>query len=140
MAAAAKGDTVSIHYTGRLADGTVFDSSSGGQPLEFTLGTGMVIGGFETGVQGMELGESKTIEIPPADAYGEYNIDFVRIIPRGEINIGAEPSVGMELELRGPDGESIAITISEVTDETVTLDANHPLAGQTLIFDIERVS
>src|ERR1700759_5222493 len=121
MSAAAKGDTVSIHYTGRLPDGTIFDSSSGDQPLEFTIGTGMVIPGFEQGAAGMEIGEKKTIEILPADAYGDYSEDYLREVPRGEINIGAEPSVGMELELRGPNGESISITIVDVTDETITL-------------------
>ena len=140
MSAAVNGDTVSIHYTGRLYDGTIFDSSTGDQPLEFTIGTGMVIPGFEQGALGMETGDKKTIEILPADAYGEYSLDYVRVIPRGEINIGAEPKVGMELELRGPNGESIAITIIDVNDETIALDANHPLAGKTLIFDIERVA
>src|SRR6185369_4840662 len=107
MSAAATGDTVSLHYTGRLSDGTIFDSSTGDQPLEFTIGTGMVIPGFEQGAIGMQLGDKKTIEILPEDAYGEYSLDYVRVVPRGEINIGAEPKVGMELELRGPGGESI---------------------------------
>src|SRR5581483_9782533 len=135
--AAAKGDTVKIQYTGRLTAGTIFDTSSDGSPLEFTLGSGMVISGFDEGVMGMEVGDNKTIEIAPENAYGEYNEDYVRDIPRGEINIGAEPQVGMELELRGPDGESMVILIKEVSETSITLDANHPLAGETLIFDLE---
>jgi len=140
MAGAVKGDTVKIHYTGRLTDGTIFDTSSDGHPLEFTLGTGTVINGFEDGVIGMEIGQNKTIHIPPEEAYGQYSNDFVREVSRSEINLNVEPQVGMELELRGPQGEGIAIVITGVSETTITLDANHPLAGQTLIFDLERVA
>jgi len=137
MLIAKDGDTVKVHYTGRLEDGTIFDSSQGREPLEFTLGDGMVIEGFDTGVVGMSVGQKKTIVVPPEQGYGEYEPAYVRELPRDEINIGVEPQVGMQLELRTPVGESIPIVITEVTEETVTLDANHPLAGETLYFEVE---
>lgn len=140
MANANTGDTVKVHYTGRLSDGTIFDSSRDGDPLEFTLGVGMVIAGFEEGVQGMAVGEQKTINIPPEEAYGEYHEEYVRDIPRSEIQLGVEPQAGMQLELKTPQGEAIPITITKVDAESITLDANHPLAGETLIFDIERIA
>lgn len=136
---AKKGDTVRVHYEGRLDNGEVFDSSAGGEPLEFEIGSGQVIAGFDEGVQGMSTGERKTIEIEIADAYGERNEDLRRAVPRDSINLESEPEPGMTLVLQLPDGNEIPVAITEVTAESVTLDANHPLAGQKLIFDIELI-
>lgn len=138
---AEKGNTVWVHYTGRLKDGTVFDSSRIGQePLQFVIGTGTVIPGFERAVIGMRVGEKKTVQIPPEQAYGEYVEEFVKIVPRSQLNVDFELREGMSLELHTDSGRVIPITVTEVTDTTVTLDANHPLAGQTLFFEIELVA
>ncbi len=138
---AEKGNTVWVHYTGRLKDGTVFDSSRTGQePLQFVIGTGTVIPGFERAVIGMRVGEKKTVQIPPEQAYGEYVEEFVKIVPRSQLNVDFELREGMSLELHTDSGRVIPITVTEVTDTTVTLDANHPLAGQTLFFEIELVA
>jgi peptidylprolyl isomerase len=136
---AQKGDTVQVHYTGRLANGEVFDSSDGGEPLEFEIGAGGVIKGFDEGVEGMSVGEKKQIEIEVADAYGERNESLVQTISREGFNIGEEPQAGMELAMQLPDGNQIPVAVTEVTDDSITLDANHPLAGQKLIFNVERV-
>ena len=134
-----KGDTASVHYTGRLEDGQVFDSSEGGEPLEFEVGAGEVIQGFDEGVRGMSVGEKRTIEIEADDAYGQRSDALVQRVARDEINIGTEPQVGMNLVLQLPDGNQIPVAITGVTEDSVTLDANHPLAGQKLIFDVELV-
>lgn len=139
MSAAKKGDAVKVHYTGKLDDGTIFDSSEGGEPLAFTLGGNEVIAGFDQAIVGMAVGESKTIIIQPEEAYGERNEDYVQTIARDQIRLGVEPRVGMEIEMRTPDGMTIPLLISEVTDSTVTVDANHPLAGQQLHFDLRLV-
>ncbi len=136
---AKNGDMVRVHYTGRLADGQVFDSSEGGEPLEFTVGEGQVIPGFDEGVRGMNVGEKKTVEIAPEDAYGERREQLVQAVPREGMNLEGEPEVGMNLSMQLPDGNQIPVAITEVTDTHVTLDANHPLAGQKLIFDVELV-
>ena len=136
---AQKGDTVRVHYTGRLADGQVFDSSEGGEPLEFTLGEGQVIKGFEDGVQGMAVGEEKRVEIESEDAYGERIEGLVQTVTREGLNIGEEPRVGMNLVMQLPGDQQIPVAVTEVTPESITLDANHPLAGEKLIFDIKRV-
>lgn len=138
---AEKGNTVWVHYTGRLKDGTIFDSSRTGQePLQFVIGTGTVIPGFERAVIGMRVGEKKTVQIPPEQAYGEYVEEFVKIVPRSQLNVDFDLREGMSLELHTESGRVIPITVTEVTDTTVTLDANHPLAGQTLFFEIELVA
>ncbi|RMG45639.1 MAG: peptidylprolyl isomerase [Acidobacteria bacterium] len=138
---AEKGNTVWVHYTGRLKDGTIFDSSRTGQePLQFVIGTGTVIPGFERAVIGMRVGEKKTVQIPPEQAYGEYVEEFVKIVPRSQLNVDFDLQEGMSLELHTESGRVIPITVTEVTDTTVTLDANHPLAGQTLFFEIELVA
>ncbi|MBV9958471.1 MAG: peptidylprolyl isomerase [Acidobacteria bacterium] len=137
---AKKGDTVRVHYEGRLGDGQVFDSSAGGEPLEFELGSGQVIAGFDEGVEGMSIGDKKTVEIEAADAYGERNEALSRAVPRDSINLETEPEPGTSLVLQLPDGNEIPVAITEVTEDSITLDANHPLAGQKLIFDIELVS
>ena len=131
-----KGDTAYVHYTGRLESGEVFDSSEGGEPLEFEIGSGQVIQGFEDGVSGMTVGDQKTIEIEPADAYGQRVDQLIQSIPRQGINLEREPEVGMRLGLQLPDGNEIPVTITEVTPEFITIDANHPLAGEKLIFDL----
>lgn len=136
---AQKGDTVQVHYTGRLMNGEVFDSSDGGDPLEFEIGAGAVIKGFDEGVLGMSIGDKKRVEIEVSDAYGERNESYVKTLPRAEFNLGEEPRVGMDLALQLPDGNQIPVAVTEVTEDSITLDANHPLAGEKLIFDIERI-
>ena len=136
---AKKGDTVQVHYTGRLESGQVFDSSEGGEPLEFSVGSGQVIKGFDEGVVGMNVGESKQIEIEAGDAYGERVEGLVQKVSRDDIDLGVEPEVGMDLAAQTPDGQEIHVTVTEVTADSITLDANHPLAGRKLIFDVERV-
>ncbi|HEX7999617.1 MAG TPA: peptidylprolyl isomerase [Pyrinomonadaceae bacterium] len=136
---AKNGDTVRIHYTGRLETGEVFDSSEGGDPLEFEVGSGQVIAGFDENVQGMSVGDKKTIEIEPENAYGERVEGLVGKVERAGLHLDGEPEVGMELALQLPDGQQIPVRITEVTDDTITFDANHPLAGEKLIFEIKRV-
>ncbi len=137
MATAQTGDTVRVHYTGKLDDGTVFDSSVGGDPIEFVIGDHQVIPGFEDGVTGMILGESKTIVIPFDQAYGAYDDELVLNVPRDQFPDHITPEVGEALQLQQPDGNVITVVISEVSDEAVTLDANHPLAGEDLTFDLQ---
>ena len=133
------GDTVRVHYTGRLQDGQVFDSSEGGETLEFEVGAGQVIPGFDEGVRDMTVGETKRIEIEADDAYGERIDTLVQSVAREGMNMEAEPEVGMNLIMQLPDGNQIPVAITEVTDTHVTLDANHPLAGQHLSFDVTLV-
>ncbi|HEY0380390.1 MAG TPA: peptidylprolyl isomerase [Pyrinomonadaceae bacterium] len=136
---AQKGDTVRVHYTGRLEDGQVFDSSEDGEPLEFTIGAGQVIKGFEDGVEGMTIGDEKQVEIESEDAYGERIEGLVQTVSREGLNLGEEPRVGMNLVMQLPDEQQIPVAVTEVTPDSITLDANHPLAGEKLIFDIKRV-
>ncbi len=136
---AKNGDTVRVHYTGRLVDGQVFDSSEGGDPLEFKVGAGDVIAGFEDGVRGMQVGDTKRIEIEADDAYGQRMDALTQSVPRAGINLDSEPEVGMNLVMQLPDGNQIPVSITEVTEDHITLDANHPLAGQKLIFDVELI-
>jgi FKBP-type peptidyl-prolyl cis-trans isomerase 2 len=133
------GDTVTVHYTGRLEDGTVFDSSEGKDPLEFTIGEGQIIPGFEQGVLGMEPGQSKTVNIPAEDAYGPYDPELVTEVERNQFPPDLELEVGMQVQGSQPDGRVAIFTVKELSDTTVTLDANHRLAGKDLIFDIEMV-
>lgn len=133
------GDTVKVHYHGRLADGTTFDSSSGREPLEFKIGSGQVIKGFEEGVTGMAVGEKKTIEIPVDDAYGPKDEKMLVEFPIENFPEDLNPEVGMQLNMSSSSGQVIPVTIVEVKPGTVILDANHPLAGQDLTFDIELV-
>jgi len=134
------GEKVKIHYTGTLDDGTQFDSSAGRDPLEFEMGAGMVIPGFEEGVRDMEEGDKKTIHIPAKEAYGEHREDMVMEFPRTHLPEGVDPQIGMQLQLQGPQGQAIPAKIIAVTEETLTLDANHPLAGQDLNFELELIS
>lgn len=133
------GDRVRVHYTGRLADGNEFDTSREGEPLEFTVGAGEVITGFDEAVRGMRVGDAKTIEIQPDDAYGERREQLVQSVERERMNLEVEPQVGMTLSMQLPGGDQIPVNITEVTETEVTLDANHPLAGQVLTFDLELV-
>ena len=133
------GDTVKVHYTGKLEDGTVFDSSKEGEPLELTIGAGNVIEGFEKGVIGMERGSSKTVTIPPEKAYGSMNEELVAKVKKENIPENVTPAIGEQLQLKQQDGNIVNVTITEMRGDTVTLDANHPLSGKTLIFDIELV-
>jgi len=137
---AKKGDTAEVHYTGRLEDGQVFDSSDGGEPLTFEVGAGQVIQGFDDGVRGMSAGDKRRIEIEADDAYGQRIEALVQQVAREGLNLGREPEVGMQLGLQLPDGNEIPVTITEVTNDSITLDANHPLAGRKLIFDVELVN
>ncbi|MEX0839421.1 MAG: peptidylprolyl isomerase [Parvibaculum sp.] len=137
--AAANGNTVRVHYTGMLDDGTVFDTSQGREPIEFSVGKRMVIAGFEEAVVGMEPGDSKKLKIPAEEAYGEHDPRLVQEVPRSELPQGLEPEPGMQLTASGSDGREIALVVTEVTGEVVRLDANHPLAGQDLTFEIELV-
>lgn len=140
MAKAKSGDTVKIHYTGTLGDGEVFDSSEGRDPLEFTLGEGQVIQGFDDAVTGMAPGEEKTVTIAPEQAYGERHDDLVTQVDRSQFPDDLTPEVGQQLQLTTDDGQPMAVTVSEVGDKVVTLDANHPLAGQALTFKITLVA
>ena len=134
-----QGDTVKVHYHGRLTDGTTFDSSSGREPLEFQVGSGQVIKGFDDGVSGMEIGQKKTIHIPVDDAYGQKEENMIVEFPRSNFPPELSPEVGMSLNMTNGSGQVIPVTIVEIKEDSVTLDANHPLAGQDLIFDIELV-
>ena len=139
MSQAKAGDTVKIHYTGTLDDGKQFDSSSGRDPLEFTLGSGQVIPGFDKAVDGMTVGESKTVNIPAEDAYGPRHDQMIQEVPRDALPDDLEPQVGMGLQARRPDGAMMDLTITAVGDESITVDGNHPLAGQALNFELELV-
>jgi peptidylprolyl isomerase len=133
------GSTIKIHYTGRLDDGTVFDSSKEREPLEFTMGSGGLIKGFEDAVRGMTIGEMKTISIPSGEAYGPYREDLVMSINKAQLPLDIDIRQGVMLSLRHPNGGSIDALISEVTADLVTLDANHPLAGEDLTFELQLV-
>ncbi len=136
---AEKGDRVRVHYTGRLADRQDFDTSEDGDPLEFELGAGQVIQGFDEGVRQMSVGGKKTLIIEADQAYGQRIDALVQQVARASINLDADPQVGMNLIMQLPDGNQIPITITEVTPEYLTLDANHPLAGSQLTFEVELV-
>jgi peptidylprolyl isomerase len=139
MVQAKPGDTVKIHYTGRLEDGTVFDSSSDREPLEFTINQRQVIPGFEEAVLGMTPGESKTEKIPMDQAYGPHREEMVLEVSREQIPPDLNPEVGQQLEIQQANGQSVPVFVTDVTDAKITLDANHPLAGEDLTFDIQLV-
>lgn len=139
MAEAKSGDTVKIHYTGRLEDGTVFDSSRERAPLEFTLGEGQVIPGVEDAVGGMGQGESKTARIPATEAYGPHREELVLVVGPDKFPENVEPDVGQRLQMQQPNGQAVAVTVTDVSDQGIQLDANHPLAGRDLTFDLELV-
>jgi len=139
MTQASQGDTVNIHYTGKLEDGTVFDTSRSRRPLQFTIGKGQVIAGFEQAVIGMNLGESKTTTIPVEQAYGQRRQDRIVTVQRDQLPPDLNPAVGQRLELTQMDDQTLLVTVTAMTDTTLTLDANHPLAGKDLTFDIELI-
>ena len=136
MAKVKSGDSVKVHYTGKLDDGTVFDTSENKEPLAFTAGQGMVIKGFDSAVIGMEVGESKTIKIPSDKAYGPHKAEMVMVVDRKEVPENLNPQVGQMLQVRQKDGQAFAVKVTEVTEASLTIDANHPLAGKDLTFDI----
>jgi peptidylprolyl isomerase len=133
------GDKVRVHYHGKLRNGETFDSSNGREPLEFTVGGGQVIPGFDNGVMGMQVGDKKTVEIASGDAYGEKNDEMIIEFPKAQFPPDMNPEAGMQLMMNNGSGQQFPVTITEVREDTVMLDANHPLAGQDLIFDIELV-
>lgn len=139
MAQAENGNTVKVHYTGRFEDGTVFDSSSNTGPMQFVIGEARLIPGFEKAVVGMSPGESKSVSLSPEEAYGPHHEQMVQVIDRNQVPPNLTPEVGQQLEGRRPDGQTTIFMVTDVSDSSVTLDANHPLAGKVLIFDIELV-
>ena len=139
MSQASVGQTVRVHYTGRFEDGTVFDTSAEREPLEFELGSGQVIPGLNNAVEGMAVGQSKTVTIQPDQAYGPHQEQLVQSVPNSALPDDLQPSVGMQLQSRAPDGQVIKVVVTEVADDSITVDANHPLAGHVLQFDIKMV-
>ncbi|MCB0431411.1 MAG: peptidylprolyl isomerase [Flavobacteriales bacterium] len=134
-----KDDTVKVHYKGTLNDGNVFDSSEGREPLEFTVGAGQVIPGFEQAVIGMQINEQKKIEIPFSEAYGPVRDELRGQVPRTNLPEDMKPEVGMQLQAQQESGEVMVVTVTSVDDESITVDANHPLAGKDLTFEISLV-
>lgn len=140
MAIVRNGDTVKIHYTGTLSDGSVFDSSEDGEPLEFIVGSGGVIAGFDDAVRGMALGETKTATISAANAYGEHRAELVFEFPRSEVPEGMHPEIGLQLQVETSDGETLSVFIADIDDHALLLDANHPLAGEDLTFEMRLIA
>jgi len=133
------GSNVKVHYTGKLIDGTVFDSSEGREPLAFTIGAGMMIPGFEKGVMEMTVNEEKTINILPEDAYGEVREDMVAEVPKSALPPDMKVEKGIELMSQTPDGQQMVVKVVDVKDDLIVVDANHALAGKELVFDIKVV-
>jgi len=136
MTNAKEGDTVKVHYTGSFPDGTVFDTSDGKEPLEFTIGAGDVIPGFDNAVVGMTKGDNKEIQVPMAEAYGPHHDELVLTIERDQLPMENDPVEGMMLQAHLKDGQTVMVNVTDVTDDSITLDANHPLAGKDLTFQI----
>jgi FKBP-type peptidyl-prolyl cis-trans isomerase SlpA len=130
-------NTVKVNYTGKLSDGQIFDSSEGREPIEFTLGQGQLIPGFEKGLIDMKLNEKKTITIPKEEAYGDVNKDLIQEVKKTELPQDMAPEVGMGLVSKSPDGQEMNLMVVEVREETIGIDGNHPLAGKELVFDLE---
>jgi peptidylprolyl isomerase len=139
MKEAEVGDLVSVHYTGKLKNGEVFDSSKERDPLEFTLGSKELLAGFEDGVVGMKPGETKSVMLEPENAFGDRREDLLLKLPKKEFPQNITPSVGLQLTLSNASGNQMTVVITEVGEDSVTLDGNHPLSGQTVVFDIELV-
>jgi len=137
MSKVIKGNNVKVHYTGTLEDKTVFDSSREREPLEFTVGAGQMIAGFDKAVEGMQIGESKEVTIPAKEAYVKRQDEAIISVPKTQLPEGLEAKEGMQLEAASPDGRKQLLVITEVKEEEVVLDGNHPLAGKDLTFDIE---
>ena len=140
MTQARAGNTVAFHYTGTLEDGSVFDSSQGRDPLEFEVGSGAIIPGLDSAIEGMSAGEQKTVTIPCAEAYGDYQPQGRQDVPRDQIPDHIPLDPGTMLQMQSPDGQAMPVMVVEATEDTVTLDANHPLAGKDLTFAVEIVS
>ncbi|MBO9429752.1 MULTISPECIES: peptidylprolyl isomerase [unclassified Sulfitobacter] len=139
MAEVKSGDTVQIHYTGTLKDGTTFDSSEGRDPLEFVVGSGQIIPGLDSALPGMTEGDKKVVQVPSDEAYGPVNPEMRQAVPREGIPADIPLDPGTQLQMQTPEGQALPVTVVEVDETTVTLDANHPLAGKDLQFDIELV-
>jgi FKBP-type peptidyl-prolyl cis-trans isomerase 2 len=139
MQQAKKGDKVKVHYHGKLTNGNTFDSSEGREPLEFEIGSGMVIAGFDDGVTGMVIGEKRTINIPADQAYGPKQEEMIMEFPKDRFPADMVPEVGMQLNMSNGSGQNFPVVIVEVKEAVVVLDANHPLAGEELVFDLELV-
>ncbi|MCP1662480.1 MAG: peptidylprolyl isomerase [Methanocalculus sp. MSAO_Arc1] len=139
MTTVAIGDHVKVHYTGTLEDGEVFDSSLEREPLEFEVGAGQVIAGFDQGIEGMEAGESRRIEVPADQAYGERNEEIVFPVPKDQFPPDISPSVGDRFQVQVGEDQVIEVGVAEINDDSITLDANHPLAGKNLIFEVTLV-
>ena len=139
MSQVKSGDTVRIHYTGTLNDGSVFDTSDGREPLEFAVGSGQIIPGLDKALPGMAVGDTKTVEVPAEEAYGPADPNARQQVPRSELpdNIPTEP--GTRLQMQAPNGQVVQVTVAEADEQSITLDANHPLAGKDLTFNIELV-
>ncbi|MDK9706538.1 MAG: peptidylprolyl isomerase [Desulforhopalus sp.] len=139
MTQARRGDNVKVHYTGKLSDGTVFDTSSGREPLSFSLGSGQVIAGFDEAVLGMTIGESKVVHIPIDKAYGERKEELVMQVPIEQVPPDLQPEIGLRLEMGGMNGEIVRVVVTEISKTHITLDANPPLAGKELTFELELI-
>lgn len=139
MAQAQQGDTVKVHYTGTLTDGTVFDSSQSRDPLQFTVGSGEVISGFNDGVQGMEVGESRTVTVAAGQAYGPHQDELLVELERQQVPSDIDLEMGQQLQIVREDGQTFVVRVTDLSEDSVTLDANHPLAGQDLTFEIQLI-
>ena len=139
MAQAAVGDNVKVHYKGSLDDGSVFDSSEGREPLAFQVGSGQVISGFDDAVTGLEVGQSRTVRMPPEEAYGPVQEGLVIEVPKEDLPEGMPMELGMQLQAQNPDGQMVVLSLVEIKENTVMLDGNHELAGQALTFEVELV-
>ncbi|MEM6359145.1 MAG: peptidylprolyl isomerase [Bacteroidota bacterium] len=139
MSEVKKGDKVKVHYTGKLNNGEVFDSSVGKSPLEFEVGAGMMIAGFDAAVNGMKVGDKKVAEISASEAYGDVNQEMIVDINRSQLPLDLVPEIGQQLAMQQPNGQSVPVTVTQVREDGITIDANHSLAGKDLIFEIELV-
>ena len=139
MAQAKLDDKIKVHYTGKFKDGTMFDSSRERNPLEFTIGAGQLIKGFDQGVRGMEIGEQKTVEISPDEAYGKKAKSLITVVKKAEFPENTTPKVGQQFQTEDQGGRPVNLRVTKIDGDNITLDANHPLAGKTLTFDIELV-
>ncbi len=139
MSVAKKGDKVKVHYTGKLTDGTIFDSSRDREPLEFEVGGGQMIAGFDKAVDGMKVRESKVAKFSCAEGYGEKNQDMVFTVPKDQLPEDLKPEEGQQLSMQHPSGQQIPVVVTKVEENEIVIDANHPLAGKELEFEIELV-
>jgi FKBP-type peptidyl-prolyl cis-trans isomerase 2 len=139
MSQVQNGNRVKVHYTGKFEDGTVFGSSEGSEPLEFTIGEGNVLPGLESAVMGMNIGDKKTVTLPPGEAYGEYSHDLVAQIARKDLPSDLDPNVGDRLKMQRADGQEVIVAVTKTDEQAITIDANPPLAGKTLVIELELI-